>query len=189
MKNKYSITIGIPAYNEAHNIGRLLTALLAQNIADQISEILVYSDASSDNTVIEAKKIHDKRIKVIDQPLRLGKNATLNNLFHKATGSIFVQLDADVIPSDIYVLANIISPIINSNADLVAAHVSPLHPKTYIEYFTTFGHMFRTAIYQRLHDQDNVYLCYGRARAFSKILLTTKFSKRMPRRFILILIC
>lgn len=173
MKN-ILLSIGIPAYNEANNIGNLLHALLRQNLSDQICEILVFSDASTDNTVEEAKKIQDKRISVIHQPKRLGKNTTLNNLFTKAKGTIFVQLDADVIPIGSNFLENLIGPIADSEADLVAADIRTIKPTTAIEYFTTWGHMFRTLIYKRIHHGNTVYLCYGRARAFSK-----KFYKKL----------
>lgn len=182
MTNKQFITIAIPAYNEANNIGRLLHLLLQQTNSDYISEILIVSDASTDNTVAEIKKIKDKRITLIRQPKRLGKNATLNNLFQRAKKStIFVQLDADVIPIKKNFLEKLVKPIVNADADLVAADILAIKPTTFIEHFTTWGHDFRTTIYQHLHATDNVYLCYGRARAFSQKLYThLRFPNECP---------
>ena len=168
MKNHLNISVCIPAYNEASNIGFLLRAILKQTAIESVIEILVFSDASSDNTVEQAKKIQDKRIRVVNQSMRLGKNATLNNLFSKAKGAVLVQLDADVIPVDSNLIENLIKPINDAQADLVGADIIAKKPITGIEQLTTWGHTFRTAMYRKIHHGDNVYLCYGRARAFSK---------------------
>ena len=48
---KLTVTIGIPAYNEEKNIGRLLRALLRQKTNGlSIKKIIVISDASTDKT-------------------------------------------------------------------------------------------------------------------------------------------
>jgi glycosyltransferase involved in cell wall biosynthesis len=173
MKPLY-ISIGIPAHNEEHNIQQLLHALCDQELTHANIEIVVMSDASSDNTVKNALKIRDPRIRVIDQAKRLGKNATLNKLLRLSHGDIFIQLDADVVPVKANFLKQLIKPILESHADLVAAHVLATEPKTVIEYLTAWGQGFRTVIYRRITNEDNIYLCYGRARAFSK-----KFYKKL----------
>lgn len=168
------ITIGIPAHNEEHNIQRLLQSLCDQQLNNLSMEIIVISDSSSDSTVKNSLKVHDPRIQVINQIKRLGKNATLNKLLKQARGEIFIQLDADVVPIGVNFLERLVEPIIQSQADLVAAHVLATKPKTIIEYLTSWGQTFRTVIYQELNNGDNIYLCYGRARAFSK-----KFYKKL----------
>jgi glycosyltransferase involved in cell wall biosynthesis len=48
MKKNMTVTIGIPAYNEAANITSLLMALLAQNTPNfKLESIIVASDGST----------------------------------------------------------------------------------------------------------------------------------------------
>ena len=51
-KPKLRCSVGVTAYNEEANIGRLLEALLTQHTRDvEIVEIIVVASACTDNTV------------------------------------------------------------------------------------------------------------------------------------------
>jgi len=51
MKKLITVSIGIPAYNEEANIGKLLSSLIKQKEAGFIiKEIIVVSDQSTDKT-------------------------------------------------------------------------------------------------------------------------------------------
>ena len=55
---KPTVTIGIPAYNESANIGRLINDVLGQKQNHfRLAKIIVVSDCSSDATVSIVKKI------------------------------------------------------------------------------------------------------------------------------------
>lgn len=168
MKSNLKITIGIPAFNEASNIATLLRSILSQRLRNKKIKFIVISDASTDATTQEAKKIGDKRITVIEQKKRLGKNATLNNLIKYVRGDIFVQLDGDVLPLKSTFLENLTAPILDGSAEMVAAEVEPSKPQTFIEYLTHWGQLFKTVLYRSINNGNTIYLCYGRARAFSK---------------------
>ena len=59
---KPTVTIGIPSYNEAQNIGQLLESLLKQVSNSYILEkIIVCSDGSTDDTEQVVKKLESKR--------------------------------------------------------------------------------------------------------------------------------
>ena len=85
---KPTISIGIPAYNEAENIQNLLRCILSQDMSlYTLEEIYVISDGSTDRTVEEASSIADSRIKVTDVKERIGKSEHLNSFFAIANDS------------------------------------------------------------------------------------------------------
>ncbi|MFK7969704.1 MAG: glycosyltransferase [Bacteroidia bacterium] len=93
-----SITVIIPARNEAANIEACLQAVLAQ---DQPNfEIILVNDHSTDNTAELARAIAkgDKRLQVIDlhdREQNAYKKAAITQAISLAKGDIIVQTDAD----------------------------------------------------------------------------------------------
>ena len=78
---KLRCSVGVTAYNEEANIGRLLDALLEQHLHDvAISEIIVVASGCSDNTmpIVESYVAREPRIKLLVQPRREGKTAAVN---------------------------------------------------------------------------------------------------------------
>src|SRR3989344_3457572 len=98
---KTTITIGIPAYNEEGNIGQLLTSLAKQEFTHVVlSEIIVFSDASTDKTVSIIKNLPMKRVHVIDGNKRRGKSNAMNKIIKATASDILVLLDADILIRD-----------------------------------------------------------------------------------------
>jgi len=97
---KFSVTIGIPAYNERGRIGSLLRQVLSQNNT-QIDEIIVNTSGSNDGTqdeVISVAKFYDafSLIKIIDKHKRAGKAAALDDILKTCHSDIVIFLDGDV---------------------------------------------------------------------------------------------
>ncbi|MET7426492.1 glycosyltransferase [Dactylosporangium sp. NPDC005555] len=91
------VSIGIPAYNEAANIGRLLRDVLGQDETGyELVEIIVASDGSSDGTAAIVSGIPDPRVKLRDSRERLGKTTRMNQLLSGFDGDVLILLDADV---------------------------------------------------------------------------------------------
>lgn len=94
------VSVLIPARNEEKNIGNLLSDL--SEMDDEIYEIIIYDDISTDNTagIIRQFAQKNKKIKWLDgQPMPLGwlgKNHACDCLALAATGDYFLFLDADV---------------------------------------------------------------------------------------------
>ena len=87
-----NISVVIPTYNEASNLGECLNALL--NGSEKPFEIIVADGNSSDNTVNIAKKYG---VSVVENKLRHaagGRNVGIQN----AQGDIIAFIDADCIP-------------------------------------------------------------------------------------------
>jgi glycosyltransferase involved in cell wall biosynthesis len=85
----YRLTVVIPAYNEAHSIGRVLAQVRAQ-LPD--AELLVVDDGSSDGTADQAEAAGAR---VVRQPYNKGNGAAVKAGLRAATGDVVLLLDAD----------------------------------------------------------------------------------------------
>ena len=94
-------SMGIMAYNEEANIGRLLEAVTTQRFKQVIlTEIVVVASGCTDNTealVLEWAK-RDTRIRLISQEKRMGKASAINDYLPKAQERILVLCSADLLP-------------------------------------------------------------------------------------------
>ena len=89
-----TVTLIIPAYNEAGVIAAKIENSLALDYPRERLEILVASDGSTDGTEVEAARYHDRGVQVIAFPVRRGKLHVLNDVAPKASGEIVVFSDA-----------------------------------------------------------------------------------------------
>lgn len=131
---KLTVSIGIPAFNEEKNIYKILKSLVEQKEETvQITEIILISDGSTDNTVKYAENLNDKRIKIVDDHQRLGQPARIAQLLSIFTSEILVLMDADLLIESEYFIENLTSKFSNKNIGLVAAHARPLSAKNLLE--------------------------------------------------------
>ena len=92
------VSVLVPARNEEENLRRLLPSLLAQDYPD--FEVVVVDDASEDATWAVLEAHADPRLRPIrgqgPPPGWLGKPHALYEAARRATGDLFLFLDADV---------------------------------------------------------------------------------------------
>lgn len=94
-------SVGITAHNEEPNIGKLLAAMLAQELNTvEITEIIVVASGCDDCTVpIIQEYIHrDPRVKLIVQEEREGKTSAINRFLQNAREEICVLESGDTLP-------------------------------------------------------------------------------------------
>lgn len=94
-------SVGITAHNEAKNIGKLLEALLAQELERvEISEIIVVASGCTDNTcdIVRAYEKRDPRVKLFEQQKREGKTSAINLFLQNAREEICIIESGDTIP-------------------------------------------------------------------------------------------
>ena len=164
------ISIVIPAHNEEDNIVFLIDALKTQKIdCGQIAEIIVISDGSADRTVELVRSIPDERIRLIVWGKREGLNSAQNKIISEATGDILVILNADILPANNMFIQEIITPILkDAGVGLVSADMTAAKPLGIFEAIIANSYEMKNNIYKALRSQDNIYLCHGQARAFSR---------------------
>lgn len=169
-KRTATISIGIPAYNEEANIDHLLRVLLADTSKQvTIKEIIVVSDGSTDRTVKRVQSVKDRRIVLLTRKNRQGTAYAQNEIVKRARANILVLLDADVIPVESNFLDRITKPIReNKQIGVVGAETIPLRPYGLFERIIANSHYMKRHLYRQIRQGNNVYLCHGRGRAFSR---------------------
>jgi cellulose synthase/poly-beta-1,6-N-acetylglucosamine synthase-like glycosyltransferase len=97
------VSVGICAYNEESNVGKLLENLIMQPLPKEfrLEEIIVVSSGSTDRTtkIVSELSSKDQRIRLITEEERNGKAQALNVLLDNATGDIIVVVSADTRPA------------------------------------------------------------------------------------------
>lgn len=169
-KTMPSVSVGIPAYNEENNIVQLLQKVLEQNSNNFVlKEIIVISDCSTDNTVKKVKAFKKNNIRLLENKERLGLALTQNRLLKEFKGDILIIFNADILPKDEHVISNLIQPIlVDSKIGIVSGTMEPLTGKTFIERVLNYSIQFKRDLYEHIHSANNLYLCRGPIRAFSK---------------------
>lgn len=170
-KEKIHLTIGIPAYNEAANIGYLLRDILAQHAQHFVLEkVLVISDGSSDQTLAVVKAVVDPRIEVRDDSQRKGKAVRCNEILCSTHTDILVLLDADIRLPDREYLECLIEPILLGEADFVSGRVQPARVSTIIEDILSVSLLVKEYLFSSWNQGKNIYTCRGTAIALRKSL-------------------
>lgn len=178
MRDKLTLTIGIPAYNEAENIRHLLLDLAKQSQNGYIfNKVIVCSDASVDETVHVAYSFKKLPVTVIVYSKRQGKAAALNSIIRKTSSDALVILDADVALKNRLFLSKLVAPIAKGEADLCAAKIDELHPKNFMEKMLAASMQYKRELFASINNGNNIYTCHGRGRAFSKRLYKVIYFK------------
>jgi cellulose synthase/poly-beta-1,6-N-acetylglucosamine synthase-like glycosyltransferase len=92
-----AVTLLISAFNEARTIGRKLHNSLALDYPEELCEVIVVSDASTDDTDRIVQAFAWRGITLLRMPERRGKTAGLNAAMQEAQGDIVVFSDANIL--------------------------------------------------------------------------------------------
>ena len=170
MNKKLSLTIGIPAFNEEANIYRLLQSLFSQNQANfKLDKIILVSDGSTDLTVNGAKKIKNKKLIILENKKRLGLNSTQNRIISQSSSDILIIFNADILIKNKMTINRLISHFYRQNKiGIVGARTEIIQPNNFVGKILANSHNFKQSAYKKYNKRDNVYLCHGAGRAFSK---------------------
>lgn len=97
MNKKISLSVVIPAFNEADNLN-ILHERLTKIIAKYDYEIIIINDGSSDGTAQKVKEIivKDSQVKLIDFSRNFGQEAATAAGLEYAKGEVVVVMDADL---------------------------------------------------------------------------------------------
>jgi len=136
MKKLKSLTIGISAYNEESNIGKLLDSIIAQKRAGFILEsVIIACDGTTDKTaeIVERYSNKFKFIHFINDGKRLGKAKRLNHFYKTNKSDVILTLDADVVLANTGVISEIINKFNDLQVGLVGGCNLPLAPRNFFE--------------------------------------------------------
>ncbi len=117
-----SLSIVIPAYNEAPALGRVLSAL-----RDLEAEVIVVDDGADDGTARVAEE-HGARVERHER--NQGKAAAMESGVRAAKGEILVFLDADLVGLTAEHVEQLWRPVAKGEADLVIGVFRGGRPQT-----------------------------------------------------------
>jgi biofilm PGA synthesis N-glycosyltransferase PgaC len=121
------LTIGICAYNEEWNIGELLTNILSIQGIPKDAEVIAVCSGCQDGTaeVVREFARRDRRVKLIEEPRRLGKAAAVNKILSKAKGEQIVFVSADVIPRQDCIMS-LVRTMADENVGIACGRPEPI---------------------------------------------------------------
>lgn len=161
-----SIVVIIPAYNEEKAIGHVI-----KEIPDLVTEIIVVSNKSTDNTIAVAQ---NAGATVLSENTKGYGNACLKGLDYLAKKEnkpdIVVFLDGDYsdYPEEI---TKLIAPILNNNTDFViGARVAALREKNSMTPQQVFGNWLATFLMKVFFNANYTDLGPFRAIKYQKLL-------------------
>jgi poly-beta-1,6-N-acetyl-D-glucosamine synthase len=122
-------SVGITAYNEEANIGKLLQAMLDQQLeAVAISDIIVVASACTDNTIpiVQGFVQLDPRVRLIVQEKREGKPSAVNLFLQAAKEDICVLESGDTLPRADSV-ERLVAPFADARVGMTGAQKIPVN--------------------------------------------------------------
>lgn len=171
LTQKFTLTVGIPAYNEEGNIRKLLSDLAGQNQKGFIlTNVIVCSDCSTDRTAAIAREFPNLQVQVLENKKRLGKAASLNRIISETHSDGLVIIDADTTLGDSDFLNKLTDKLVRNQADLCAANVGELQPTNFLQRTLAASMDYKREVFAAWKNGNNVYTCHGRCRAFSRKL-------------------
>ena len=126
---KLRCSVGVTAYNEESNIGRLLDGILRQHLFEvEIAQIIVVASGCTDNTVpiVQSFVARDSRISLVVQEKREGKTAAVNVFLSRATEELCVLESGDTLPDE-HAVENLVRMFRDPGVGMTGAHKIPVN--------------------------------------------------------------
>ena len=128
-------SMGIMAYNEEANIGRMLQAVVSQRTAKaNLTEIVVVASGCTDHTesIVQDWAKRDPRVHLVVQARREGKAAAFNQFLPRANEKIVVVCSADLLPEP-EAIEELIAPFADPAVGMTTGRPVPVNdPKTFM---------------------------------------------------------
>ena len=139
-----TVSVVIPAYNEAATIERLLRRVASVPVG---KEVIVVDDGSTDGTVDLLGDLEERGLidRLLLHPRNRGKGAALRTGFAAATGDVVIVQDADL-EYDPGAIPTLLGPIVDGRADAVYGSRFMGGPRRVLFFWHTLGNRFLTLL-------------------------------------------
>lgn len=164
MKKTPTVTIGIPAHNEAENILGLLDSIVGQNRSNfLLQKIIVICDGCTDTTVELVKNYGQSNplVELINDGERLGKAQRLNQLYKLNSSDLVINLDGDILLSNAKTLHKLISPFANPDILLTSGNNLPVSGDNFIQKLTAASDLLWHEVRTNYKQGQNIYNSSG----------------------------
>lgn len=144
-----TVTIVVPMFNEGAGIRRTIASLLEQRYPTAKLEVVVVDDCSTDDSYQQAllEAARSSRVRVIRNPVNMGKRRSINHAVRNSTAEIIVSVDSDVEVNDTAVaelVRRFVSPriaAVGGRVDIRNKNVNWLTRMQTIKYFFGYEYM------------------------------------------------
>lgn len=162
------ISVLMPVYNEARTLRTIVDRVLKSPVGLEI-EMVCVDDRSTDNSLAILKELaaDDSRIKVIAQPVNMGKGKAIRTAIDNMTGDLAIIQDADL-EYDPNEIPRVIGPILDGRADAVYGSRFAASPERRVLFFWhSLGNKLLTALSNMANDINltDMETCYKAFRA------------------------
>jgi cellulose synthase/poly-beta-1,6-N-acetylglucosamine synthase-like glycosyltransferase len=124
------ITVGICAYNEGKNIGKLLDNILNEQKFEEDYELIVVCSGCTDDTVEIVMSFQEQtsKVRLFVECERKGKASAINRIFSEAKGKVIIFVSADTLPNkDCF--NNLLLKLKLPNVGIVCGNPTPINSK------------------------------------------------------------
>ena len=148
------VTVGICAYNEENNIGRLLDNILEEQNLPTASEIFVVCSGCTDNTVniVNQYAKRDYEVHVYVENERKGKASAVNHILSNARGQTILFISADTLPKE-DCFHRLLLRLQNPNVGIVCGNPVPINNSaSLVDRFVQILWGFHDYVFEQLND-------------------------------------
>ena len=163
-----TLSVLMPVYNESRTLRTIIDRVLAAPV-DCDLELVCVDDCSTDSSldILHEMAASDPRIKVVAQPMNMGKGKAIRTAIGRMTGDIGIIQDADLEydPED---YPRIIGPIVDGKADAVyGSRFASSEVRRVLFFWHALGNRVLTAFSNMANDLNltDMETCYKAVRA------------------------
>jgi biofilm PGA synthesis N-glycosyltransferase PgaC len=124
-------SVGIMAFNEEANVGRLLESLIQQRLKTvMITEIVVVASGCTDNTevIVRDWAQREPRIRLLVQEKRAGKAVAINEYLPLAKEKVLVLCSADLLPEP-DAIEQLVAPLADPEVGMTSSRPVPVNDR------------------------------------------------------------
>jgi cellulose synthase/poly-beta-1,6-N-acetylglucosamine synthase-like glycosyltransferase len=170
--NPPTVSIVIPAWNEAKGIAGTIKSALNLDYPDGKLEIIVIDDGSKDDTYNTAKSFeglkNGKRVRVYKNKKNMGKGASMNHGIRESHGEIIVTMDADNVIVGKDILKNMIRSFTDPKIMCVAPTIAVYKPKGFLQRIQQVEYMLGVFLRKAFSNMNAIHITSGAFSVYKK---------------------